>query len=131
MSQDQEHLRLLAIFHYVVGAAAILFSSLFLIHVGMGIFFLVAPESMAGSEGPPPPFVGWLFLAIGGALVLGGWTLGACLIAAGRSLARRRRYLFCLVMAAIACMLVPLGTVLGVFTIIVLMRPSVREMFGR
>jgi hypothetical protein len=33
-------------------------------------------------------------------------------------------------MAAIACMLMPFGTVLGVFTIIVLMRPSVKELFA-
>ena len=32
--------------------------------------------------------------------------------------------------AAIACMFMPFGTVLGVFTIIVLMRPSVKERFA-
>jgi hypothetical protein len=32
--------------------------------------------------------------------------------------------------AAIACMFMPFGTVLGVFTIIVLMRPSVKELFA-
>jgi hypothetical protein len=34
-------------------------------------------------------------------------------------------------MAALACMLAPFGTVLGVFTIIVLMRESVRVAFGQ
>jgi hypothetical protein len=34
------------------------------------------------------------------------------------------------VIAAIACSFVPIGTVLGVFTIIVLTRPSVRVLFG-
>ena len=53
------------------------------------------------------------------------------LAVAGRRLAQRRSYMFCMVMAGVACMLTPVGTVLGVFTIIVLNRPSVRRLFGR
>jgi len=34
-------------------------------------------------------------------------------------------------MAAVACAFGPFGTVLGVFTIIVLMRDPVKELFGR
>ena len=37
--------------------------------------------------------------------------------------------MYCLVMAGIECLFMPFGTVLGVFTIIVLMRESVKEMF--
>jgi hypothetical protein len=37
--------------------------------------------------------------------------------------------MFCLVMASITCMFMPFGTVLGVFTLIVLMRPSVKPLF--
>jgi hypothetical protein len=36
-----------------------------------------------------------------------------------------------LVGAALACTLMPFGTVLGVFTIIVLSRPSVRVLFSQ
>jgi hypothetical protein len=32
-------------------------------------------------------------------------------------------------MAAIACLFMPLGTILGVFTIIVLIRPNVKALF--
>jgi hypothetical protein len=39
--------------------------------------------------------------------------------------------MFCLAMAGIeAALCMPLGTVLGIFTIIVLMRPSVKQAFG-
>ena len=37
----------------------------------------------------------------------------------------------CIVMAALACLSMPFGTVLGVFTIIVLARPSVQALFSR
>ena len=62
--------------------------------------------------------------------VIGGWTLAACIVTAGRFLAHRRHYLFCLVMAGIECVLMPFGTVLGVFTILVLVRESVKEVFS-
>lgn len=49
---------------------------------------------------------------------------------AGRSLSRRRHYVFCLVAAGLACLSFPLGTALGVFTFMVLQRPSVKALFG-
>jgi hypothetical protein len=48
---------------------------------------------------------------------------------AGRSLAARKRYTFCIIVAAISCTFFPLGTALGVFTILVLSRPSVKALF--
>ena len=35
-----------------------------------------------------------------------------------------------LVVAALECLAFPLGTVLGVFTLIVLVRPEVKQLFG-
>ena len=48
----------------------------------------------------------------------------------GRGLAQRKRYMFCLVVACVECLFMPFGTVLGVFTIIVLSRDSVKALFG-
>jgi hypothetical protein len=85
---------------------------------------------MKGSNGSlPPPFLGWLFALVGGFAVLAGWIFAICLVMAGRFLSQRRRYLFCMVIAAIGCMFMPFGTVLGIFTIIILQRPSVKEQF--
>lgn len=127
MAQDDEHLRLLSILHYVVAAITGLFASFPLIHLAIGLLTLFAPDKLGGEA--PPAFVGWIFVAIGAALVALGWALAGCMIAVGRSLARRRRYMFCLVVAAIECLVMPFGTVLGVFTIVVLMRDSVKEAF--
>jgi hypothetical protein len=38
--------------------------------------------------------------------------------------------MFCLVMGGVECLFMPFGTVLGVFTIIVLMREPVKQLFG-
>ena len=56
-------------------------------------------------------------------------TLAALIFATGRCIARRRRYMFCLVMAGVECTFMPMGTVLGIFTIIVLIRESVKQLF--
>lgn len=62
--------------------------------------------------------------------ILCGWTLAGLVIAAGRKLQRRVSRTFCLVVAGVECVMMPLGTVLGVFTIVVLMKDSVQKLFA-
>jgi hypothetical protein len=77
-----------------------------------------------------PQFFGYLFIGLGSCAVLLGWTVGALTIFAGRCIATHRRRVFSLVMAGINCASFPLGTLLGVFTFVVLLRPSVKELYG-
>ncbi|HJT79618.1 MAG TPA: hypothetical protein VJ719_00350 [Chthoniobacterales bacterium] len=128
MQEDENHLDLLAIFHYIVAGLTTLFSLFPLIYVAMGLFFAFAPTPSHGE--PPPAFVGWLFVAFGGTFFVVGITLAVCIFAAGRSLHRRTRYWYGFVVACVECIFMPFGTVLGVFTLIVLSRPSVKTRFG-
>jgi len=130
MNRDEEHLRLLSIFHYILGALGALFFSLFpVIHLTFGLMLIFAPHIFEPQGDPPPAFLGWIFVIPAALMMALGWTLAGCMIATGRFLARRTHYLFCLVVAAIESTFMPLGTVLGVFTIIVLTRESVKELF--
>ncbi|MFH1692158.1 MAG: hypothetical protein ABIC68_06310 [Candidatus Omnitrophota bacterium] len=130
VNQDNEHLKYLTIGHYVVGILGGLFSCVFIIHLVIGIIALTSPQLMADKGGQvPPPFFGWIFVIMGGAALLFGWGYAVCMIIAGRSLARRKRYIFCMVMAGLSCLFIPFGTLVGVFAIIVLSRPTVKEMF--
>jgi hypothetical protein len=128
MNRDLEHLKLLSIFHYVYGGLTGLFACVPLIHVAVGIALMVAGATAQPRE-PAAAGIGALFVVIGGAAVLIGWTFAGLTLAAGRCLGRRKHYTFCLVIACLSCLNIPLGTVLGVFTIIVLSRPSVRYLF--
>jgi hypothetical protein len=127
--RDAEHLRLLSIFHYILAGLVFLFGLVFIVHFGLGLAALLAP-AILDSGGPDlPPIVGLLFLA-GGAIAMGGsWTLAVLMAVAGRFLARRRHRTFCIVVAALECLFQPLGTVLGVFTIVILLRDSVKAAF--
>ena len=129
MNQDLEHLRLLSTFHYVVGGVAGLFACFPCIHLTLGILLVSGVIPQGPREEMAPAFVGWLFIAIGGVMIVVGWTLAVLILMAGRFLARRSHYTYCFVVAAVECLLMPFGTVLGVFTIIVLMRPSVKPLF--
>jgi hypothetical protein len=128
---DLEHLRLLSIFHYVSGGLTAFVACFPLIHVAVGLAFVLAPETISSKPqgDAPPAWFGLLFIAVGGFFVLAGWTLAILKIIAGRCLARRRRRAFCVVVACVCCVLPPLGTILGVFTLIVLNRPSVKALF--
>jgi hypothetical protein len=130
-NQDAEHLRLLAIFHYVVAAIMALWGSFPVFHIVFGAFMAFGKFPNAEPGEPTPELFGWLFMLAGAAFVLFGWTLAVCIFLAGRNLVKRRRYLFCLIVAGVmAATCMPFGTVLGVFTIIVLMRPTVKTEFG-
>jgi cytochrome bd-type quinol oxidase subunit 2 len=50
---------------------------------------------------------------------------------AAAGMKKRTRYWLAFVMACLACTSVPLGTALGIWTIMVLQRPSVKALFGK
>jgi hypothetical protein len=127
---DNEHLKLLSIFHYLKGGISAFFSCIPIIHVILGLFFIFAPHVFGHGKDQPPAFLGWLFLILGSFLICLGWTFAALVVFAGRCIARRKHYTFCFVIACVECLSVPFGTVLGVLTILVLNRASVKELFN-
>ena len=129
--QDEEHLRLLAIFHNVVAGLGVLFSLFPLLHLGMGIMLVTGRfETGEQANGFEPAFMGWFFITFSLTWIIVGLTASVFVFRAGRYLRRRERYMFCLVMAGVMCAFAPFGTVLGVFTLLVLHRPTVKEAFA-
>jgi hypothetical protein len=78
----------------------------------------------------PPEFLGWIFAVFGSLLFLIGIPMAICILITGRSLALCKRYTFALVRACIECLFIPFGTILGVFTVVVLSRESVKALFS-
>lgn len=127
-SEDAEHLKLLSTFHYVVAGIFAVFSLLPVIHLIVGIAVVTGEIDSNGNSFPPA--FGWMFIITALFMISIGMVTAVCVAVAGRRLARRTNYIFCLVVAVIECMFMPFGTALGVFTIVILMRPTVKEMFG-
>jgi hypothetical protein len=114
MNQDREHLRLLAIFHYVVAGLAALFSFFPLLYTTVGAIFIFAARHGTPKPGeePPPELIGWILAIVGSLLFLLGIAIAICILIAGRSLAKRTRYWFAHVVACIECLFIPLRTIL-------------------
>lgn len=209
-TDDERHLDLLAIFHYVLGGIMAFFGCCPVMHLVMGVsmmfglmpgpgphpaFHLRSHQEVqsreylemrsrldelkrehesqqqpeAGSDAltpqpqkpkplppsidaPPPPHMqhsvspGWshgmsssgrrfeagfglVVTLMSLAMMLTAWAMAVAMIIAGRGLKQRTKYTYCLVVAGISCIFMPLGTVLGVFTIVVLTRPGVKALF--
>jgi hypothetical protein len=129
VDQDQEHLRLLTIFYYAYAAIVALFACFPFIHLAIGILLLTNPGLFGEGKNAPPAFIGYLFTILGAALILIGLAFAFCSFLVARFLGRRKHYLFCLIVSGANCLYVPFGTALGVFTLVVLLRPTVKAMF--
>lgn len=130
MGQDDEHLKLLSIFHYVLAGIAGLLALIAIFDLIIGLFFILAPDKIANGGELPPAWFGWLFVIGAGLFLTLALILVALVLMEGHFLARRRHRLFCLVVAGIECIFMPFGTALGVFTIIVLTRESAKQLFA-
>jgi hypothetical protein len=129
MTNDDDQLRLLSIFHYIVGGLAGFSALMPAVYLLFGLFFIFSPGKFANAGAPPPAFIGWILIILGAIFITLGLLVAGLIVTAGRFLSRRKHHLFCLVTAGVECAFMPFGTVLGVFTIVVLMRESVKQMF--
>ncbi len=124
---DDEHLRLLALFHYISGAMTLAFSLLFGVwFVFMGAVFAFVSAAHADFAGPPAAF-----FAIFGFFFLLGAAYGVLEVLSGRYISRRRRWLFSFIVALPRVLFIPYGVILTVFTLLVLDRPSVKQLYGK
>jgi hypothetical protein len=124
---DLEHLRLLSVFHYVVAGMMALASLVPGVQLTVGL--LLATGRIGAADDGSEAF-GWLMASCASFLVILGLSIATLVAIAGRGLARHRSYTYCLVVAGFLCLAIPFGTLLGVFTIIVLVKPTVRALFG-
>ena len=126
---DADHLRLLAIFHGVLAAAGLLFLGLLLLHYQLMNQVFSDPKFWQNGRGVPPPemfaIFKWVYVFAGG-IIVAGMVLNAL---SGWCIARRQARVFSLFVAGLDCLQLPFGTILGVFTLVVLLRDSVREAY--
>ncbi|MCM8533003.1 MAG: hypothetical protein NE330_17680 [Lentisphaeraceae bacterium] len=129
MNKDIEHLSLLKVFHYVVGGISCLTACIPLLHVAIG--YLIATNQLPheGEGNQIPNQFGWIFVALGVLAFLLGQMFSICIIFSGRYIQHRKNYMYSFIISCISCMFVPFGTALGICSIIVLSRDSVKKLY--
>jgi hypothetical protein len=130
VDEDQDHLKILALGYFVDAGLALFSALLGFVYVALGILY-------GGVEAPTSPygqmvagFFGGKFytsqVAIGSLVLV---VFGVTTIMAGRYLAARRHWMFCMVLAFVNLFHLPAGTLIGVFTFAVLLDPAVKARF--
>lgn len=128
--RDREQLNMLGLFHYIFAGLAAVGLVFLLLHF-MLMSSIFSDPAMQQQANPPPQelmaiFAGMYFL-LGTLLVLGA----GLNVATGVFLKKRKHRTYCMVIAGLNCLQIPFGTALGVFTLMVLSRDSVRAGFGK
>lgn len=130
---DAAQLQLLSVLHYVMAGFTALFSLFPVIYLVLGIAVLSGAMPVDSSTASSPgevQLMGWVFTGLGTVFFLGMLATAGLVGYAGRCLAREQRHTLCMVAAGVCCMFMPLGTILGVFTLVTLTRTSVRQRFA-
>ncbi|MGN7915865.1 hypothetical protein [Lysobacter sp. ESA13C] len=127
---DASQLRTLSILYYVLAGL-----NAFMLLSFVGVFAIIVALAPAGpatsetSSGDSTMASGIAFGLILASFVFSLACAGLQFMTA-RRLRERRSPRFCQIVAGLSCLSVPLGTLLGVFTFIVLARPSVQAQFA-
>jgi hypothetical protein len=131
-TEDADHIKLLSIFHFVVAGLALVGICFLLVHylVMNTVFSNPALWKSSKNMTPPPKeffaiFI-WLYFFLGAMLV----TAAILNVLSGIFLLQRKHRVFSLVVGGLNCLHIPFGTILGIFTIMVLSRSSVREAYA-
>src|SRR5271165_2712107 len=106
MNRDEEHLRLLAIFHYVAAGITGLISMFPLLHLAIGLFIIFEGDKFKSQHGEPPPvWFGWIFVIFACVFILLGLTMAGLFLINGRCIAKRKHYTLCQVLSGVECLL--------------------------
>ena len=127
---DVEHLNLLRIFWFVVAGLHALGGCIPIVHLTFGVMMLKGGLFPPNGQGDgPPEALGWLFIALAVTVMVVIWSIAFLQFLTAQRLGERRSYTFVQVVSALVCLSMPFGTLLGVFTLMVLSRPSVKASF--
>lgn len=128
--RDANQLKLVMVFHWVWAGLMVIGIGMLFLHQHLMNMIMSNPEMWEQSNGGPPPeeflaVFAYVYLVMGITLVLSALVnaLSAYFIRT------RRNRMLSMVVAGLNCLLFPFGTALGVFTLIVLIRESVVELY--
>lgn len=123
--ETKDHLQLLGVFYYVVACLALPLLGILLFQSWI-IDWVFREASAQGAEDSFEAFVRLAQILIGILAVahFAAW------IYVGRCFRQQNHHTLCTIAAIFVCLSFPLGTVLGVFSLIVLLKPEAKALFG-
>ena len=125
-------LRLLSIGYYIQGGIAAFYTLLMLGYSAFATAILANINKVAAEsrqQQVPPALLSIISILL--AILLGlACVYTVCMFLVGYWLPRSRNKVFIQIIGALNCLAIPYGTVLGIFTLMVLQRPSAKQFFA-
>ncbi|MFO0963014.1 MAG: hypothetical protein U0625_08925 [Phycisphaerales bacterium] len=125
-------LRTLGVMHAVLAGLCFLGAGIAVVAVVFVRLALSDPnftKGAAAGQNPPPPWFFDMIVVVYGAMAVVAFLLMLANIAASVCAFRRRGRIFLMIVSSLNCPFFPIGTAQGVFGLIVLLRPGMRERF--
>jgi len=134
-TEDEQHLELAVILHYSLAGMFAMSGLSLVLMVGLIKRLFVFVTDLGDEAGNLPPEVNELLdqnmpIVVGSFVAL-CWVHAGVVVWFARQLAKRKHRVLCLIFEVFHLIAVPFGTALGILTIIILRRTSVRAMFDR
>jgi len=133
---DNEHLKLLSMFHYIY-AGIILAYAFFIILQFIFLFYFLelfirnSPFNTFTSNNEFDPMIFKFILFIGIAFFIIMLTIGILEIVSGKFIKARKHRTFSYIIAILNLLSIPYGSILGIITLTVLGRNSIKEMYSK
>jgi len=131
--KDAEHLLLLGIFHCIFAALGLAGIGFLFVYYNMMHAIFDNPEIWKNGKNASPPPKEFFTYADYFLRIAAGYSAFSSVthLLSGICLLRKKLRILSLVVAGFNCIQIPFGTILGIFTLVVLSRDSVREMYER
>ncbi|MUP45992.1 hypothetical protein E0K83_09580 [Gramella sp. BOM4] len=127
MQPQNNNLHVFRILFIIKGILSLLLSLLPVIYFFIGTWMLTSQVQTDQHAG----LAGGIMMVVGGFIFLFLLALGIVTILAGKYIGEHKRYTFVLVVAILNCLTGILGILLGIFSIIELNKPEVKELFAK
>ncbi|MDB6003844.1 MAG: hypothetical protein JWR15_831 [Prosthecobacter sp.] len=132
-NKDIDHLRTLAICHYVVSGLSLLGIAFLVLHYSILRMVFGNPQIWQNAKQPPPfnpaelfHLFQWIYIIAAVFMVVGGLLT----LISGRFIQRRVNRTFSIIIGGLNCMHFPFGIILGIFTILLLTKESVMQLYS-
>jgi len=131
MEEDIRYLNLLSIFHIIVAGVVGLLSCLPLIDLFIGVPMLKdVPYALSQNEFfSQTTLAPLVFILLPSGMTVIGWMFAIAIALNGYYLKNCKWLNYCMIVSGVETIFMPFGTVLGVFTIILLAKPNVKSRF--
>lgn len=118
------------ILYIIKGVVTLCFSLFFIFYIIMGFFVNTAIEHSNQTQELPFNF-GWIFVVLGSIGIVICIILGILNLFASKYLKEIKNYNFIFAIAIVNCLTGILGILLGIFTLIELTKPEIKELFHK